>query len=126
MANSKNCNIVADAIEQSSSYDQECYTNACGTPACVAGHAVMALDKKFIKFGETGEGTFYYRRGLDNKPKRKSIDSSARRLLGLNMNQGSMLFGPNPLPGKIVTQQMAASVLRLLARHQIIRWERFQ
>ena len=32
---------LADAIEQSGSYDQGEWMNSCGSPACVAGHAVF-------------------------------------------------------------------------------------
>ena len=71
MTNSKNCNIVADAIEQSDSYNQGYYSHSCGSPACVAGHTVMVLDKEFIQFG-TGTRGISYKRGnasSDNKIK---------------------------------------------------------
>ena len=125
MANSKNCNIVADAIEASESYDQGCYSHDCNTPACVAGHTVMALDKEFICFGNLADGSFYHRRNPD-KPEIISVSLGAELLLELDSQQSLDLFAAYPLQGKIVTQRVAAKVLRLLATDGIVRWERFQ
>ena len=125
MAHSENCNIVADAIERSDSYDQECYSHSCGTPACVAGHTVMVLDKEFIKFG-TGTNGIHYCRGDRDNPKWLPIADGAGQLLELTKCEAGSLFSAFPLRGKIVTQRIAAKVLRLLATDDVVRWERFQ
>ena len=125
MANSKNCNIVADAIERSASYDQEFYTNACGTPACIAGHTVMVLDKEFIRFGRKSEGIYYFS-GNPDSPTKIHIATGAMKLLALDEHQAASLFSGLPLWDKIVTQRIAAKVLRLLATDDVVRWERFQ
>ena len=125
MANSENCNIVADAIEKSSSYEQNCFSLDCNTPACVAGHTVIVLDKEFIGFGNKADGICYFR-GNPDDPEMKSVGGSAKFLLELDDHQAEDLFKANPLPDKIITQRIAAKVLRLLATDDVVRWERFQ
>lgn len=70
--NIENVLRTAEALERSRTYGQEHFWQHCGSPGCVGGHAVFACT------GRLG------RRGGDW--------SLSRGLLGLNDNQGWILF----------------------------------
>ena len=55
-----------------------------------------------------------------------TVSKQAQLLLDISGNQAERLFNAHPLGEKIITQRIAAKVLRLLATDGIVRWERFQ
>ena len=42
-------NELADNIEVSKTFDQDCW-HSCGSPACVAGHAIVMFAPNFLHF----------------------------------------------------------------------------
>ena len=148
MSNSKNCLIVADAIEHSLSFQQDKYAQDCYTPACVAGQTVRLLDPGFIEF--TGN-SFYLTAVYPDENylsmtciRTASIKENARILLDLTIKEAYELFDSHPLgeigfiafdedpldPQKgemkyfktLVTNQDAAKVLRNVAETGEVDW----
>lgn len=70
---------LADVIEKSETYDQTIYVNDCGTPACIAGHAVahFAGHNNLVSPSE-------------------SIANRAQKLLDLTWVQVELLFNAYP------------------------------
>lgn len=92
---------LADVIEESETYDQTQFFHPCGTPGCIAGHAVTML-------------------GSDEKgPNTSEI---AREELGLDEVQATALFFVWPFTINPTAKQ-AATVLRHLARTGEVDWE---
>ena len=90
---------LADFIEASETYNQATYFNICGTPACIAGHAVAL----FI--------------GIGNYP--FNMWGTAMHLLGFDSHTAAKVFNPrDPEP----TAKEAAEMLRFLVEYKTVRW----
>ena len=122
MANKENCNIVADAIERSTAYDQTIW-NHCNTPACIGGYTVFELDPGFDHFNAGWTGAYFSKR--ENVIVEVDIEIEAGQLLGLGRIQGSLLFDGTPHGGYTKVSNMgAAKVLRHLAETDEVDWEK--
>ena len=116
---------LADVVEASDTYDQTAYFHSaddgcrtkneepgihgalCGTPGCVAGHAVSLFDS------ETAW----------DPDDRRLIHRTARDLLGLSISQAADLFDGAPLKGRKIGKELAAEVLRRLAYTGNVDWK---
>ena len=97
---------LANYIEQlePKEYDQSCFVHDCGTPACIAGHAIDLA------------GQWSYNAAVWD----------AVEWLGLDNDQGHALFDPIPLSpdDKDPTTQDAAATLRHLAETGEVDWSK--
>lgn len=102
---------LADAVEDSGSFDMTMYRHECGTPACIAGHAAALA-------------------GID-RTEGPAIARAARDWLGLDEERGSELFWPENEHAnwwgltrrfQKVTRAHAGAVLRHLAETGRIDW----
>ena len=121
MAHSKNCNIVADAIERSTAFDQTTWSH-CNTPACIGGHTVFELDPGFDHFNAGWTGAYFSKR--ENVLVKVDIETEAGQLLGLGSLQGSLLFDGSPFAHSKISNMGAAKVLRHLAETDVVDWEK--
>ena len=95
---------LATVIEESKTFCQDYYYNHSGCPSCIAGHAV----DHFRGITDTEEG-----------PSLK-----ARRILSLDSRQAIRLFLDWPDNEKI-TRELAAGVIRHLAKSGEVAWDLF-
>lgn len=102
-----------DGVATASGYQQSAYTHACGTPACIAGHAVALkhfpnskniAKKKIPHFG--------WKRGW------KSISREAAEWLDLNSEETSHLFKMAPDWSESPTAEEAANELERMANEE--------
>ena len=107
--NKTNILKLADHIErlEPEEYDQRVFEHDCGTPACIAGHAALCSMR--------GWGTLF--------KYHPTPILSARKWLGLDSTQTSLLFAAFPLNVNAnPTQQDAAATLRHLAETGEVVW----
>ena len=124
MANQKNCNIVADAIEKSITFNQRAW-HRCNTPACIGGHTVFELDPDFFHFDTTPASfTAFYFCKVDGKLVEKNIEDEAGKLLALDSEQAKDLFDGTPSGLIDITNREAAQVLRYLGDTDKVDWEK--
>ena len=120
--NAVNMLRVADIIEQEAGcmYNQDRYHHACGTPACIAGHAVAVLiaEDMGAVWDDSSVGIKLRSMGENE------IAHDAASFLDLNDWQAKHLFKPYPLEehGMDVTNTMAAYVVRYAAMTEIVDW----
>ena len=105
--NVKRLRQLADHIESlpTGAYDQTRYLHFCGSPACIAGHAVALF----------GSGRLPERIGL--------YSGLACDLLDLDDDKGDALFSAFPPLGRDARPDDAARVLRHLAATGDVVWE---
>ena len=123
MANSKNCNIVADAIEKSVTFNQGMW-HRCKTPSCIGGHTVFELDPDFYHFDTTTAYTAFYFCKVDGKLVEKDIEDEAGKLLDLEVGKEYQLFDGSPFGHSKISNMGAARVLRHLGVTGIVDWEK--
>ena len=81
-----------DAIAASHTYCQVQYMNECGTPACVAGHAVVANEHTlFFGINEDGKDEIHIN-GKD-----ESVSAFAQDILGLTTDEAMHMFQGYPM-----------------------------
>ena len=109
-------------------YTQTEWTHGCGTPACIAGHAVaLALTLEHIPGGPSGEepqvGCPAAELYVGEYTSDLEIGVTAGEWMGLDGRMSEQLFEPHPLPGdKHPTPRHAAWVLRNLADTGLVEW----
>ena len=121
MANSKNCSIVADAIEASVTFNQRAW-HSCNTPACVAGHTVQVLDPDFDHFCITFSTDYCCK--VDGKIVKKLIAKEAGKLLGFDSDHDFELFEAKPFECTKITNMGAARVLRHFGETGKVNWRK--
>ena len=95
--NVENLRKLRAAIAKSETYNQMEIFHGCGTPACLAGHAILLMHGHDISeyFREWG--------GL--------ALMSAEAWLGLTPRQSAEMFTPHPLGDRTVTKEDALDML---------------
>ena len=84
MANKENCNIVADAIEKSVTYDQTTLAFIAIHRLVLADIQCSCLDPEFYHFDTTIASTAFYFCKVDGKLVEKKIEEEAGKLLGFD------------------------------------------
>ena len=103
---------LADYIEGSESYKQSSWFNSCGTPGCIAGHAVV-MKEKYEGFDKL----------YPNNPPKKHFAKTAQKFLDLSDKQSLYLFDGYPFNfGYRPTGRDAAKTLRYLAETGEVFW----
>ena len=123
MANAKNCEIVAVAVENSVTFNQGMW-HKCKTPACIGGHTVFELDPDFYHFDTTTSYTAFYFSKVDGKLVSKNIEDEASKLLGLETIEDRLLFDGSPYGCSLISNMGAARVLRHLGETGIVDWSK--
>lgn len=96
-----------DAIAASETFDQTTWGTVCGTPGCVAGHAVVAGGWK-IEAGHFGTCAV----ACTKQGRTRLIQDVATEELGLTELERLRMFGAEPLGGGVnVTAKCAIDML---------------
>ena len=107
---------LAEYIEYSDSYSQSNWFHACGSPGCIAGHAIALFRTRK-----------HYVNEWVKKPPPRNAAGEAKRYLGLNDEQSNTLFDGYPfspyLNGK-PSRYDAAATLRNLAATGKVEWRK--
>ena len=111
--NIDNIRKTIESLRASTTYDQTEYNDDCGTPACIAGHAVIdagLILKTNLGYCYDVEGVVY------------DIEEAAATWLGLKDECVVDLFYMYPLGGKTVTKEDAIKVLENLIETGEVDW----
>ena len=124
---------LADDIEASESYDQNHFFNLCGTPGCIAGHAVARRGYTMDEDGLLACPPYCTSPDGYDVP----IEHMAGVIIGVHGELAARLFDGEPRDGdgdRIVfagtaltdgpSPQEAAEVLRHLAKTGVVDWGR--
>ena len=115
--NTENILKLANLIEFSETYDQTCFKHLCGTPACIAGHAVI------LAGGRLSPSSYDNGLCLDQHGGRSHARVVAKEWMGLNERQANDAFDPCPYSwDHDTTPQDAAAMLRHLAETGKVEW----
>ena len=91
------------------SYDQALWAHECGTPACVAGFAVVANGGKLVM---TQDDNDHVRFPLD--PECYWIPQAAEHCLALTPEESKAMFAGYPMGGRSVSAKQAKQAIRML------------
>jgi len=96
-----------DAIAASQTFNQTAWGSPCGTPGCVAGHAVVESGWKIVP------GSFEtYAVSCTKRGRFRTIEGVATEELGLTEDEARKMFGAEPLGGGVtVTRAHALAML---------------
>ena len=89
-------------------FNMHSYTHNCGTPACIAGFAVMLAEKKSPNY--------------KIKVADRQFSHMAGRFLGITIEQTAILFFPRHKKREEITPAEAAATLRNLAETGEVDW----
>ena len=110
-----NIRKTIESLKASTTYDQQIYQKPCGTPGCIAGHAV--IDAGFFLCPEdedcfNEEGSSY------------EIEYTASKWFGLEEDEAYKLFSMHPMIkyGKMATKEDAIAVLENLIETGKVDW----
>lgn len=108
---------LADFIEKSETFDQTGWFNLCGTPACIAGHAVVCSGK-WISYREGSV--------INDAGEIETVGRAASDWLELLRSQAVDLFDADPFESFYPesTAADAAATLRRAAETGEIKWIR--
>ena len=111
--NVDNIRTTIESLRASTTYDQTEYNDDCGTPACIAGHAVIdagLILKTNLGYCYDVEGVVY------------DIEEAAATWLGFGGQRVADLFSIYPLGEKTVTKEDAIAVLENLIETGEVDW----
>ena len=113
--NVENIRKTIEAIRVSNSYSQDRFVH-CGTPACIAGHAVVACGWKLHPSLEIIT--------RDNVPPWEfhGIEQTAKEELGLTDLQATELFAGSPLFDREPSKQDAIDTLEHFLETREVEW----
>ena len=130
--NKERLEALADAIEVSETYNQRNWHNRCGTPACIAGHAVFMWPENVVL--TIGKDRFteprYDIAFADITPEQyrdlwiDGWDDAAIAILGLEEEDADILFDGSPM-AEDVTNAHAAYTIRDFLDSGIVDWDAY-
>ena len=106
--------------EHPASYSQHAWMHPCGTPACVAGMAVVACGGRLVpEYSDVGEAY------LASSDTRTLVPDLAQQLLGLSIDESECMFVADPYPSTRrapPTSDEALAMLDWAIEHNEVRW----
>ena len=121
--NIDNIKKTIEALRRSNSYNQKIYAHStgdlCGTPACIAGHAIMVCTDYIINgsgvYEQVGNGGLGVYIG--------NAKQVLKHLFGISATQVSNIVNPTPLMQEVTKEDAVKMLQRLIITGQVI-WEK--